>query len=199
MFVQVVKGKTSDPAALRRRMDEWRDSVHPSVKGYLGGTAGVSDDGTFIAFARFADEAAAAANNANPAQQAWYEGTRPLFDGEPTFRESTDVSLLFDGGADEATFVQVMEGTVTDRARLQQLETAEMIEQLRAARPDLLGSLRVWFDGGRYAEAAYFSSEEDARKGESSADFSGPQDEYMSLFPDMTFVDLRAPQLIGPS
>jgi hypothetical protein len=199
MFVQVIKGKTSDPKGLRRRMDEWRDSVRPNVAGYLGGTAGVNDDGTFVVFARFADEAAAAANNARPEQQQWFEGTRALFDGEPTFRESSDVSLLFDGGADDAGFVQVMEGTVTDRAKVEALETPEMISQLRAARPDLLGSLRVWFDDGSYAEAAYFTSEDDARKGESSADFSSPQQEYMSLFPDMTFTDLPSPQLTGPN
>ena len=64
---------------------------------------------------------------------------------------------------------------------------------------DLLGSLRVWFDGGAFAEAAYFTSEADARKGESSAEFSGPQQEYADLFSEMTFLDLRDPQLSGPN
>ena len=45
------------------------------------------------------------------------------------------------------------------------------------------------------AEVAYFTSEADARKGESSSDFSGPQEEYMALYDEMKFTDLREPML----
>ena len=68
-----------------------------------------------------------------------------------------------------------------------------MLDQLRSARPDLLGGVRVWLDGGNYVEAAYFTSEADARKNEASAEFAGPQEEYAALFGDMTFTDLRDP------
>ena len=37
---------------------------------------------------------------------------------------------------------------------------------------------------------------EEARKGEASADFSGPQEEFMALYGEMTFIDLRDPLLI---
>jgi hypothetical protein len=198
MYVQVIKAKTSDPDGLRRHMDRWRDEVRPGAIGNLGGTAGITDDGTVVVFARFADKASAEANAQRPEQAAWYDEATKFFDGAPSFRESSDVDILLEGGSDDAGFVQVMEGTVTDRARAQALETPEMLEQLRAARPDLIGSLRVWFDDGTFAEAAYFTSEEDARKGESSSEFSGPQQEYMSLFPDMKFTDLRDPMLTGP-
>ena len=53
MFVQVIKGTTNDPAALRSRSDRWRDEVRPGATGFLGSTGGVTDDGTFILFARF--------------------------------------------------------------------------------------------------------------------------------------------------
>jgi hypothetical protein len=195
MFVQVIKGRARDAAGLRRQSERWRDEVRPGAVGFLGGTAGVADDGTFVVFARFADEAAAKANSARPEQSAWWEETAKLFDGEPTFRESSDVSILFEGGSDAAGFVQVMEGTVTDRAKAEAFETPEMLEQLHAARPDLLGSVRVWFPGGAFADAAYFTSEEDARKGESSGGFSGPQQEFAQLFGEMTFIDLRGPIL----
>ena len=75
------------------------------------------------------------------------------------------------------------------------METPQMVEELHRVRPDLIGSLRVWLDGGAFVEAAYFTSEADARKGESSAEFSGPQEEYMALYGDMTFTDLRDPLL----
>lgn len=193
MFVQVITGRTSDPGVFRARSEVFRRDVRPGAVGYLGGTAGVADDGRFVIVARFEDEASARANSELPEQAAFWEGTVPLVDGEPTFRESADVSLLFEGGSDDAGFVQVMEGKVTDRAKAEAMETPEMLEQLRAARPDLLGSLRVWFPDDSFVDVAYFTSEEDARRGEQSADFEGPGEEFAALFGEMTFTDLRDP------
>jgi hypothetical protein len=195
MFVQVIKGHTSDAEGIRRQGERWKEDVGPGAVGFLGTTAGVAEDGTFYAIARFEDEAAARANSERPEQSAWWEEMSKYFDGEPTFRESSDVSLLFDGGSDAAGFVQVMEGTVKDRARAQAME-AEMVEQLRRIRPDLLGSVRVHFEGGAFVDTAYFTSEADAREGESSAEFEGPGDEFMELFGDMTFTDLKDPMFV---
>jgi hypothetical protein len=194
MFVQVIKGRTTDAAAVREHSDRWVREVRPGAVGFLGGTVGVAEDGTVLAMARFEDDAAAKANAERPEQSAWWESLAKVLDGEPTFRESSDTSTLFDGPSPAATFVQVMEGTVPDRAKAEATETAEMEAQLRTARPDLLGALRVWFDGGDYVEAAYFTSEEDARKGESSEDFQPPQEDYAAVFGDLTFLDLRNPQ-----
>lgn len=197
MFVQVIKGTTNDPAGLQKRSDQWRDDIRPGAAGFLGSTGGVAADGTFILFARFADEAAARANSARPEQGAWWAETAELFDGAPTFRESNDVALLFDGGSDAAGFVQVMEGTVSDRAKAEAFETTELLEQLRRARPDLIGSVRAWFADGSFAEMAYFTSESAARSGEASADFEGPQQAYADLFTGMTFTDLRDPFFVA--
>lgn len=198
MFVQVMKGKTSDPAKLRSQAERWQNEVRPGAVGFLGGTGGIADDGTFVLFARFADEAAARANSNRAEQNAWWEETVSCFEGEPTFRESSDIRLLLDGGSDEAGFVQVMEGRAVDRAKAEAFETPELLEQLRAARPELLGGIRAWFDGGAFAEVVYFTSEESARKGESSSDFAEPQQEYQDLYQDTTFIDLRDPILNGP-
>jgi hypothetical protein len=156
---------------------------------------GITDDGTFIGFARFADAASAKANADRPEQTAWFEETRKFFDEDPSFRESSDVTELLEGGSDRAGFVQVMEGSVSDRPKAEAMETPELLDQLRAARPDLIGSLRVWFDSGTFAEAAYFTSEADARKGEASAEFNAPQEDLMALYGEMTFLDLRDPIL----
>ena len=195
MFVQVIKGRTNDVAGLRRQLDQWRRDVKPGAIGFEGSTVGVADDGTFIALARFSDEGAAQKNGDRPEQTAWWEETSKYFDGEPTFRESRDVGSLFGGGSNDAGFVQIMEGSVKDRAKAEAFETTDMLEQLRTARPDLLGSQRVWFDDGTYLEAAYFTSESAARQGERSDAFTGPQQEYVELFGDITFTDLRDPLL----
>jgi hypothetical protein len=193
MFVQVIKGRTKDAAGLRRQLERWRDEVKPGAIGFVGSTVGIADDGTVIAFARFDDEAAAKKNADRPEQTAWWQETSKYFDGEPSFRESSDVAPLFDGGSDAAGFVQVMEGKVTDRAKADAFESPEMLDQLRTARPDLIGGLRVWFPGDSFVDVAYFTSEADARKNEASTEFAGPQEEYMALFGEMTFIDLRDP------
>ena len=195
MFVQVIKGHTSDAPGLRRQLERWRTALKPGATGFEGSTVGIADDGTFIALARFTDAGAARKSSDRPEQGAWWEETAKYFDGEPSFRESSDTATLFDGGSNDAGFVQVMEGSVSDRAKAEAFETPEMLDQLRAARPDLLGSLRVWFDDATYVEAAYFTSETDARTGEQSTDFAAPQEEYMALFGEPTFTDLREPIL----
>jgi hypothetical protein len=154
----------------------------------------VADDGTFFVIARFEDEAAAQANSARPEQTAWYEGFAALVDGEPTFRGSSEVGTLFDGPDPAAGFVQIMEGTAPDRAKAEASEGPELEAQLRQARPDLLGGLRVWFDGGDYVEAAYFTSEAEARAGESAAEFEEPQADFAALFGEPIYTDLRDPR-----
>ncbi|HEX2384152.1 MAG TPA: hypothetical protein VHI95_16025 [Acidimicrobiales bacterium] len=195
MYVQVINGKTGDPEGLRRQLDKWREDVRPGAIGFVGSTVGVAEDGTFVAVVRFDDEAAAQANSSRSEQDAWWQETVKYFDGEPTFRASTDTGTIFGGGDDSAGFVQVMEGKVTDRAKAESMETPEMLDQLHKARPDLLGSFRVWFADGSFLEAAYFTSEAEARKGEKSSDFEGPGEEFAEVFGEMTFVDLKNPMI----
>jgi hypothetical protein len=193
MFVQVITGHTSDAEGLRRQTERWRTEVRPGAIGVLGGTSGVADDGTFVTIARFADEASARKNADRPEQSAWWAETAKYFDGEPTFRESSDVDTIFGGGSDDATFVQVMEGRTSDKARAKALETDDLLASLRAARPDLLGAVRAWFPDDTYVQVAYFTSEGEARTGESDPTFTQQQEEYLQLFGEMTFTDLRAP------
>jgi hypothetical protein len=196
MFVQVIKGRTNDADGFRGSFERWRTELKPGATGFLGGTAGVADDGTFIMVARFEDEAAAKANSERPEQSAFFEESKQYFDGEPTFRESSDTSTLFDGGSNDAGFVQVMEGKVADRAKAEAMQTPEMLEQIRKARPDLLGGLRVWLPDGEYVEVAYFTGEADARKGESSAEFEAPRGDFEAVFGQPTYTDLKDPILV---
>ena len=194
MFVQVVTGKTKNADAMLALGDKWQQEVRPGAIGYLGSTIGVSADGTFFAAAQFTDDASAKENASRPEQDAWFQEASKLFDGEPTFRESSDTSLLFDGPSEKAGFVQVMESTVTDRAKAESAEEG-MLDDLRKARPDLLGGLRVWLDGGKCVEVAYFTSEAEARKGEQNEEFGSQAEEFMALFDNMTYTDLPNPQI----
>jgi hypothetical protein len=194
MFVQVIKGKTSNPDAMLALGEKWQKELRPGAKGYLGGTVGASTDGTFVAVIQFTDDVAAKENSERPEQDAFFKEMQAHIDGEPTFRESSDTSLLFDGPSAKAGFVQLMESTCKDRAKAQAMESGEMLDALRKARPDLLGGLRVWI-GDQVIEVAYFTSEADARAAEKSEAFDTPQQDFASLYDNMTYTDLPNPQV----
>ena len=46
----------------------------------------MTEDGRFIALARFASEEAAQRNSQRPEQDQWWTQTATLFSGEPTFQ-----------------------------------------------------------------------------------------------------------------
>ena len=194
MFVQVVEGRTSNPGAIIEHSERWQREVRPGAVGYLGVTAGTTDDGRTIAIVRFEDEAAARANAARPEQTAWFEEMVKLYDGPPTFTESSDVTEWMGGGSDDAGFVQVMKSTGVDRAQVERMDAA--FEPFTDQRPDLLGGLRIWTGTDSCIDVAYFTSEEEARRGEQAE----PEDlrALMAEFESMgqtEYLDLTNPQL----
>ncbi len=66
MFVQVFQGPVSDPAKVKETLDRWVAELAPGADGWLGSTAGVTDDGTFVGLARFDSEEAARRNSDRP-------------------------------------------------------------------------------------------------------------------------------------
>jgi hypothetical protein len=198
MFVQVIEGKTSDPAAINEQGERWQQEVRPGAIGYLGVTAGVMADGRTIAIVRFEDEASARANAARPEQTAWFENMAKLYDGEPSFTESSDITEWMGGGSNDAGFVQVMKSTGVDRTTVEKMDAA--FEPFTDARPDLLGGIRIWTGPGSCYDVAYFRSEAEARKGE-QAELPAEMKELMSEFEgsegmgQTEYLDLTDPQL----
>jgi hypothetical protein len=76
LFVEVIQGQTADAARLRAALDRWAEDLAPEAIGWLGSTAGVTEDGRFIALARFESEAAARRNSDRPEQDRWFR--RPV-------------------------------------------------------------------------------------------------------------------------
>ena len=165
MFVQVFQGRVTDAAAIRAQLDTWSKELAPGAAGWLGSTAGVTEDGTFIALARFESPEAAQQNSERPEQSAWWQETEKLFDGEPEFHDGTEVDVDLPGDPDAAGFVQVMQGRTTDPARAREVMNDDSLD-FEKFRPDVLGSLNVQHDGDAWTMALYFTSEEAAREGE---------------------------------
>ncbi len=165
MFIQVIEGRTSDPEALHRRLDMWERDLRPGATGYMGSAGGCTADGSFIMAVRFTDREAAMRNAARVQQSEWWSETEKCFDGPVMFHDTEDVHVMAHGRLEDAHFVQVMEGHVTDRARADDLER-QADPVLAEARPDLLGSVTAFYGDDNYADFAYFTTEAEAREAE---------------------------------
>jgi hypothetical protein len=201
MFAQVIQGRTSDAAGVRAAMDRWLQDLRPGSIGWLGSTVGITDDGRFIAVARFESAAAAERNSQRPEQGRWWEETSRLFEGEVDFRDSEDVTAELQGDPDQAGFVQVMQGRVTDAERVREIMAALPTELMAEFRPDLLGSLMIGHPDGEWTQVLYFTSEAEAREGERKEpprEFRNAMEEMDKLsVGDTVFLDLRQPLLVS--
>lgn len=197
MFGQVVQGSTTNPAGAREAMERWAQDLSPGAVGWLGTTAGVTQDGTFIAVVRFDSEEAARANSDRPEQDQWWAETCTLLNGEVTVREGVKTELYLAGDPDQAGFVQVVQGRVSDldraRERLHALQ-----DVLKVHLPALLGSVTIEYDAGRFTRALYFSTEDEARAGEREVPpeiRARSQEARQLLVGPVEFLDLRQPWL----
>jgi hypothetical protein len=199
MFIQVIQGKVSDEAGLRRCLQQWQTELQAGAEGYLGTTSGFCADGTFLALARFESEQAARHNSQRPEQGTWWAETAKCFEGDVTFLDCPEVMQWLDGGSDDAAFVQVMEGHSRDRNRMHNLMTqnADRIQQLR---PEIIGGTLSTFGDDGYVEAVYFRSEDEAREHERMDvpdDLRSALEEENELMGDVSFFDLREPMLVS--
>ena len=201
MFVQVLQGQVDDAAKVRAAMDRWAQELAPGASGWLGSTAGVTEDGRFIALARFESEEAARRNSDRPEQDRWWSETSQLFTGQASFRDSNDVTVDLAGEPDDAGFVQVMQGQGSDPDRAREL-MAEDSDQWAAFRPDVIGSVAVGHEGGAYTMAMYFTSEAEAREGERKEpppELKAQMEEMAALnVGEPEFFDLKDPWLYSP-
>lgn len=166
MFVQVIQGQVSDPEQAHAALEQWVKELAPGASGWLGSTGGVTDDGRFLAVARFESQDAARRNSDRAEQDRWWAETSKLFDGEVTFHDSDDVMVDTSGGdPDQAGFVQVMQGRGSDPDRARELMSDDSFDWA-GFRPDMLGSVAAMYDGGAYTMVLYFTSEAAAREGE---------------------------------
>jgi hypothetical protein len=189
VFVQVIQGQVSDAAAVRGAVDQWINELAGGAAGWLGATAGVTEDGRFIALARFESAEAAQGSGDRPEHDTWWDEFAKLFTAEPSVRDSEFVVVDTPGRPDNAGFVQVIQGRGTDPARAQELMTQDS-DKWATFRPDVLGSVAVGHEGGAYTMAMYFTSEAEAREGERKE----PPPELKAQMAEMDKLSIGAPE-----
>jgi len=195
MFIQMIQGTCQDSDGLRRQIDLWRRELGPNAEGWLGGTYGVTDDSTFVGMVRFDSKEAATRNSTRPEQNAWWTETEKCFDGEVTFHDCDDAMIFLDGGTDDAGFVQVIEGRLTDPDRFRRFMDLPM-DLLHETRPEIIGGVMAMAPDGTFIETVAFRSEDAAREGERKempAEMRQEWDDVMAQMQDVTYLDLRHP------
>ena len=199
MFAQVIQGKATDAAGLKKQWERWEQEIKPKAQGFLGAIAGITPDGEFIAIARFESAEAAKANSDSAEQGEWWNETSQYL-SDPMFHDCTEVDLQDGGGSDDAGFVQVIQGKTTDVAKAREMD-ARMAPQMKDLRPDVIGSVTAWHpENGRYTNAIYFTSEAEARVQEKEMENAPGFQEFMSEFQAISdgepkFLDLPEPWL----
>jgi hypothetical protein len=191
MFIQVIQGKCTRQDELRAIGDSWRGEVGAGATGYLGATFGFTDDDLFFGVVRFASREEAMANSARPEQGAWAERFMATFDGPVEFHDCDDVTTFLEGGSDDAGFVQIIQGTVSDRAAVDAL--LGTTDELKRMRPEVIGGTFAIDEDGMYTQTVAFTSEAAAREGEQTEPPPEVAEVLGKLMADARFYDLHHP------
>ncbi len=124
----------------------------------------------------------------------WWAGAHELFEHGCDIHESEDVSMMLDGGSDDAGFVQVMCGTVNDADRFRHLMTdTEMTSMLHQARPEIIGATLAMEPDGSFTETIAFTDESAARQGEQTEMPADVGAELAAAMGEVEYLDLHRP------
>lgn len=201
MFIQVIQGHVTDRDEIRKALDTWGRDLAGEAPGWLGTTAGLTADDMLIALARFDSIEHARDNSARPEQHRWWMETSKLFAGDVMVHDCTEIDTYLGGGSDDAGFVQVIQGRVSDPERVRDLNRRSE-GALATHRPEIIGGTVAYHGDGGFTEVVYFTSEAAAREGERRElppELAAFMDQWRSLLSDVRYYDLTEPWLYSPA
>jgi len=201
MFVQIIQGRATNPPGIRRDLGRWQRQLAADADGWLGSTAGITEDGWSITVVRFASEEHARRNSDRPEQREWWRDASQHL-ARVVSHDAPKVHTYRDGGSDQAGFVQVIQGHSDDLERMASL-ARDQEQVLAREAPHILGvTVAEHADPpGDFTQIVYFSSEQDARSYDQGAveEDAPAQEERRSLMTNLRSFDLRDPQMLRPS
>ncbi len=193
MFIQMVQGGSTQQDDMRMLVDDWCGAM-AERPGWLGGTYGFTDDGSFVGVVRYESAAACEELCSTDDAALWWACAESLFDGSPEIHQSEDCSIMLDGGSDDAGFVQIMRGRVSDADKLRRLMTDQsMTSMLHQARPEIIGGTLLIEDDGSFTETIAFTDEDAARRGEQMDMPADVAAEFEGAVADVKYYDLHRP------
>jgi len=193
VFIQMVQGNCSRQDDMRMVVDDWCTNMS-GQHGWLGGTYGFTDSGQFIGVVRYDSQDSCQASSQRPDAAMWWAAAEQCFDGSPELHESSDITMMLDGGSDDAGFVQVMRGRVGNADKLRRMSgDTEMTNMLHQARPDIIGGTLAIEADGHFIETVAFTSEDAARVAEKQ---DMPEEVVADMaegMADIEYLDLHRP------
>jgi hypothetical protein len=201
VFIQVIQGRALDPPGIRRELNRWQRQLATDADGWLGATAGVTEDGWSVVVMHFDSERQARRSSDRPEHRAWWrEASRHL--GEVALHDAPRVRLFGEGRWEGAGYVQVVQGHLDELEGMASLG-GDQEEALAREAPHILGvTVAEHADRlGDFTQILYFTSEQDAQRfaPELQADVAEPaQAERRGLLTNLRSFDLRDPQLLVP-
>jgi hypothetical protein len=201
MFIQVIQGRAIDPFRIRRELDRWQRQLATDADGWLGSTAGTTEDGWSVVVVHFASEEQARRNRDRPEQRAWWREASQYL-GDISFHDAPTVHLFREGRCGRAGVVQVIQGHSDDLERMAGLGRDQEGDPAREA-PHILGvTVAEHADrSGGFTQIVYFTSQDAAQcyapeppaQAEELA-----QAERRSLMTNLRSFDLQDPQMLVP-
>jgi hypothetical protein len=163
---------------------------------------GITDDEWSITVVRFASEAQARRNSDRPEQREWWRDASQHL-ARIAVHDASKVHTYGEGDAEEAGFVQVIQGYSDNLERMASLGR-DQDKVLAGDAPHVLGmTVAEHADRpGDFTQIVYFTSEQDARQFDPvpPAEADEPaQEERRRLMTNLRCFDLRDPQLLSPS
>lgn len=193
MFIQMVQGECSRRNDMRLLVETWCSGI-ADEQGWLGGTYGFTDEGRFVGITRFEDSKACIDAAQRPGAAALWAEALEILDGPIEIHQSDDVTLMFDGGNDQAGFVQVMRGQLKDAAQMRYLlADQDMTAMLHSTRPEILGATLAISQDGTFTETISFTDETRARQGESIRMPEQVRRTLDNAVAEVEYLDLRDP------
>ncbi|MFP5297817.1 MAG: hypothetical protein ACLGHL_02375 [Actinomycetota bacterium] len=178
---------------LHNAWDHFAESL-ADRQGWRSAVAGIARTDEFLAALEFTDPPSAAAALSDLTVSGWFKEVEGCLK-DPETRDSFEGETLIAGTREDAGFIQVIRGRTTDRERWTAINEA-MQEVMRTHRPEVLAASIAWFDDDHFSETVFFTSEQEAREGESRefpGGMAGLFGELMNLVEDLTYVDVRDP------
>jgi hypothetical protein len=202
MFIRVIQGPATNPPGIRRDLGRWQRLLAVDADGWLGSTAGITEDGWSVTVVRFASEAQARRNSDRPEQREWWRDASQHL-ARVVVHDAPKVHRYRQGDADTAGFVQVIQGHSDDQKRMATLGRNQ-VEALVWEAPHILGmTVAEHADRpGDFTQIVYFTSEQDARQFEPEPPNAAEelaQEERRRLITNLRSFDLRDPQLLSPA
>jgi hypothetical protein len=203
MFIRVIQGRATNSSGIRRDLGRWQRQLGADADGWLGSTAGITEDGWSITVVRFTSQAQARRNSDRPEQREWWRDASQHL-ARVVVHDAAKVHTYGEGGADEAGFVQVIQGHSDDLERMASLGH-DQDKVLAQDAPHILGmTVAEHADRpGDFTQIVYFTSEQDAQRFEpappAEADEPVQEERRRRLMTELRCFDLRDPQLLSPS